>query len=61
MCPGLRACAEGRAGLAGATSSICVQSSGQAELEPAQDYESVLSVRLLLQLQHLTMFAKGDS
>lgn len=59
----LRVCAEGRASLAGATSLICVQSSGQAELEPAQGYESVPSVGLpvLLQLQHLTVFANSDS
>lgn len=59
----LGVCAEGRAGLAGATSLTCVQSSGQAELEPAQGYESVPSVGLpfLLQLQHLAVFAKGDS
>lgn len=59
----LRDCAEGRASLAGATSPICVQSSGQAELEPAEGYECVPSVGLpfLLQLQHLTVFANGDS
>lgn len=59
----LRVCAEGRASLAGATSLICVQSCGQAELEPAQGYESVPSVGLpfLLQLQHLTVFANDDS
>lgn len=32
----LRDCAEGRTSLAGATSSICVQSSDQAELKPVQ-------------------------